>query len=273
MSRAGVPTKLRYTKIVHMRFPSLILASSQKARTLYRKVDRSIKRRGVAGTLKFFVGNFPSAARELVSPRTRTPPLESEFDRKFHVDTGGEIHLSELDIRSPNSAFGNSYQPSPPKIFFEMLDAVDIPHGDYTFIDFGSGKGLVLLLASTYAFRRIIGVEFSPQLHRIAEQNIRNYQNPAQRCRKIELLLGDVIDYRIPEDPVVLYLFNPFNEKLVELLVANIRKSLEAKPRPIIVLYKNPIANEVFEKQGFLHTVKITKEYAIYKNEWSGTPS
>jgi len=250
-----------------MRFLSLISASSQKARTLYRKVERSLKRRGIAGTLKFFVSNFPSTARELVSPRGRTQPLESEFDRKFHVDTGGEIHLSELDIQSPNSAFGNSYQPSPPKIFFEMLGAIDIPHGDYTFIDFGSGKGLVLLLASNYAFRRIIGVEFSPQLHRIAKQNIRNYQNPSQCCRNIELLLGDVVDYRIPEEPVVLYLFNPFNEKLVELLVANIRRSLEVKPRPVFVLYKNPIANEVFEKQAFLQTVKITKEYAIYKNE------
>jgi hypothetical protein len=256
-----------------MRFPPLILASSQKARTLYRKVERSLKRRGVAGTLKFFVGNFPSAARELVSPRGRTQSLESEFDRKFHVDTGGEIHLSELDIQSPNSAFGNSYQPSPPKIFFEMLGTIDIPHGDYTFIDFGSGKGLVLLLASTYSFRRIIGVEFSPQLHRIAEQNIRNYQNPSRRCWNIELLLGDVVDYRIPEEPVVLYLFNPFNEKLVELLVANIRRSLEVKPRPVFVLYKNPIANAVFEKQEFLQTVKITEQYAIYKNELTGVQS
>ena len=256
-----------------MRFPFFILASSQKARTLYRKVDRSLKRRGVAGTLKFFVGNLPSVARELVSPRGRTQTVKSEFDRKFHVDTAGEIHLSELDIQSPNWAFGNSYQPSPPRIFFEMLSAIDIPHGDYSFIDFGSGKGLVLLLASTYAFRRIIGVEFSPQLHRIAEQNIRNYQNPSQRCRNIELLLGDVVDYRIPEEPVVLYLFNPFNEKLVELLVATIRRSLEAKPRPVFVLYKNPVANEVFEKQAFFQTVKITKEYAIYKNEWFGSTS
>jgi tRNA A58 N-methylase Trm61 len=256
-----------------MRLPSLISASLQKARTLYRKVERSLKRRGVTGTLQFFIVNFPSAARELVSPQARTQPFESEFDRQFHVDTGGEIHLSELDIQSPNSAFGNSYQPSPPKIFFEMLGAIDIRHGDYTFIDFGSGKGLVLLLASTYAFRKIIGVEFSPQLHRIAEQNIRNYQNPSQRCWNIELRLGDVLDYRIPEESVVLYLFNPFNEKLVELLVANIRKSLEVKPRSVFVLYKNPIANAVFEKQEFLRTVKITDQYAIYKNELTSAQS
>jgi hypothetical protein len=253
-----------------MRLPSLVLASSQKARSLGRKVERSLKRRGVAGTLKFGMRNIPAVVMELITARRRPQTLKSEFDLKFHVDTSGEIHLSELDIQSPNSAFGNSYQPSAPKMFFEMLGSVDIRHGDYTFIDFGSGKGLVLLLASTYPFRRIIGVEFSPQLHRIAEQNIRNYQNPSQQCRNIELLLGDVVEYRVPEEPIVLYLFNPFDEKIMEVLVENIRRSLDVHPRPVFVLYKNPIANAVFEREKFLKTIKITKQYAIYKHEAPG---
>ena len=250
-----------------MDIPSLVLTGSQKARSLCRKAERSLKRRGMAGTLKFAMHNVPSVVMELIPPRRRTQSAESEFDRKFHVDTSGEIHLSELDIQSPNSAFGNGYQPSAPKVFFEMLGAVNIRCNDYTFIDFGSGKGLVLLLASSYPFRRIIGVEFSPQLHRIAEQNIRNYQNPSQQCRNIELLVSDVVDYRIPAEPEVLYLFNPFNEKVMEVLVANIRRSLEVQPRPVIIMYKNPIANAVFEKDKFLKTVKLTKQYAIYQHE------
>jgi 16S rRNA G966 N2-methylase RsmD len=217
--------------------------------------------------LKFCMRNIPSVVMELIPQGRRTQSLESEFDRKFHVDTSGEIHLSELDIQSPNSAFGNSYQPSAPTVFFEMLGVVDIRYEDYTFIDFGSGKGLVLLLASSYPFRRIVGVEFSPQLHRIAEQNIRNYQNPSQQCWNIESRVGDVADYRIPEEPEVLYLFNPFSEKIMEVLVANIRRSLEVQPRPIFILYKNPIANAVFEKEKILKTVKLTKQYAIYQHE------
>jgi len=207
---------------------------------------------------------------ELIAPGRHSEIPRSEFDRKFQVDTSGEIHLTELEIDSANSAFGNSYQPSPPKVFFEMLATIDIRYDDYTFIDLGSGKGLVLLLASNYPFRRIIGVEFSPELHRIAEQNIRNYQNPAQQCRSIESLLGDAVEYRIPEEPEVLYLFNPFNEKIMEVLGANIRRSLESHPRPLFVLYKNPIANAVFEGGQFLTAVKVTKEYAIYKHEGPG---
>src|SRR5215469_1020975 len=221
-----------------MDLPDIVLTSSEKARSLCRKAERSLKRRGVAGTLKFCMHNIPSVVMELIPPGKRTQTLESEFDRKFHVDTSGEIHLSELAIQSPSSAFGNSYQPSAPKEFFEMLGAVDIKYNDYTFIDFGSGKGLVILLASSYPFRKIIGVEFSPELHRIAEQNVCNYQNPSQQCQNIELLVGDVVDYRIPVEPEVLYLFNPFNEKVMEVLVANIRRSLELQPRSVFILYK-----------------------------------
>jgi hypothetical protein len=248
-----------------MRFLSLALAS--KTRSLYRKVERSLKRRGVAGTLDFCIRNTPSVVTDLIMAGRRTQTASSEFDRRFHVDTSGEIHLTDLEIDNANSAFGNSYQPSPPRMFFEMLGVIDIRHGDYTFVDLGSGKGLVLLLASNFPFRRIVGVEFSPQLHCIAERNIRNYRNPAQRCRRIESLLGDVVEYQIPEEQEVLYLFNPFNERVMEALVSNIRRSLENHPRSLFILYKNPTASAIFQKEELLKTVRLTKEYAIYEHE------
>jgi len=46
---------------------------------------------------------------------------------------------------------------------------------DFTFVDLGSGKGRVLLMASHYPFKRIIGVEFIPELHQVAQENIRKY--------------------------------------------------------------------------------------------------
>ncbi len=48
---------------------------------------------------------------------------------------------------------------------------------DFTFIDLGSGKGRVLLMASEYPFQKIIGVEFMPELHRAAQKNIAGYSH------------------------------------------------------------------------------------------------
>jgi predicted RNA methylase len=48
----------------------------------------------------------------------------------------------------------------------------------FSFVDFGSGKGRVLLVASHYPFREVVGVEFSPELQKIAEGNIRSTKAP-----------------------------------------------------------------------------------------------
>jgi hypothetical protein len=246
---------------------SLVLASLHMARTLCRKVERSRKRRGVGRTLKFCTPNIPSVVGELTLSGKRSARIVSEVDRKFNVDTSGQIHLSNLDIHNPNAPYGNAYQPSLPREFFAMLGSLEIRHGDYTFIDFGSGRRLVLVLPAHYPLRRIIGVEFSPHLHEIAERNIRSYRDGSQRCWNIESVLADVVNYKLPEKPVVLYLFNPLNEKMVEVLLANIRRSLVVRPRPVFVLYKNPIAGSLFEKGKFLKAVRISKPYAIYRNE------
>ena len=62
-----------------------------------------------------------------------------------------------------------------------MLSALPIDYRDFTFIDIGSGKGRTLLMASDYPFRRIIGVELLPELHRIAQENVRKYKNENQK--------------------------------------------------------------------------------------------
>src|SRR5580692_8694630 len=64
--------------------------------------------------------------------------------------------------------FHSPYQPTDPALFHEMLDGLAsqayLDFRGFTFLDFGSGKGRTLLMASDYPFRRIIGVELLPSL-------------------------------------------------------------------------------------------------------------
>src|SRR5207237_3599958 len=53
--------------------------------------------------------------------------------------------------------FHSPYQPTEPSLFHEMLNALNIDFREFTFIDLGSGKGRVLLMAANYPFRRIVG--------------------------------------------------------------------------------------------------------------------
>src|SRR6266849_6481339 len=94
-----------------------------------------------------------------------------------------------------------------------MISSLPIEFDQFTFVDLGSGKGRTLLMASEYPFMRIVGVELIAELHRAAQQNIREYRSPTQRCVQIEALIADAREFELPEEPLVLYLFNPLPER------------------------------------------------------------
>ena len=73
---------------------------------------------------------------------------------------------------SPNRQFAVRYQPSSVEEFGRLMGKLDVDHREFVFVDYGSGKGRVLMLAADYPFKRIVGVEFSPPLDRIARENI-----------------------------------------------------------------------------------------------------
>lgn len=49
-------------------------------------------------------------------------------------------------------------------------------------------------------------------------------------------------------------MYNPFGDAVMEQVVANLRRSLEATPRPIWLIYNNPICHGVIEKTGLFKT-------------------
>ena len=98
------------------------------------------------------------------------------FDWRYKVRTCGVVSLDRLTIESDNARHGVFYHPTHSKFLFEVLGALDIDYERYRFIDLGSGKGRVLLVASEFPFREVLGVEFARELHEIACQNLRRLQ-------------------------------------------------------------------------------------------------
>jgi hypothetical protein len=151
-------------------------ARSEKGRTLYRWLQRVLRRRGVLGTVSRTLLEQPSLLR-LLRPSyyrawTAERAADATFDRTHSVDTGGRIHSAAMhDIESGNWVYSNNYTPTRVELLEQMIDAADIEPHRFSFIDYGSGKGRVLLLAARLPFRRVVGVEHSPTLHRIAEKN------------------------------------------------------------------------------------------------------
>ena len=64
------------------------------------------------------------------------------------------------------------YAPTPSAHFRLLLRDLPRDVSEYTFVDFGSGNGRVLILAAQQSFKATLGVEFSPELHRMATENL-----------------------------------------------------------------------------------------------------
>ena len=156
------------------------------------------------------------------------------------------------------------YQPTEPTLFREMLDTLAINFSEFTFIDLGSGKGRTLLMASDYPFQRIVGVELLPELHRAACENLRAYSNPSQRCFHLETIRADARDFESPADPIVLYLFNPLPEAGLMEVIRNLEKSLRDRPRPMFVLYHNPLLEHVLSRSTMLKKIAGTHQYSVF---------
>jgi len=199
--------------------------------------------------------------RDSLPSRRRQRYGDVDYDWDYRVDTtsatlGWRDRLLGM-LHSP-------YQPTDPALFREMLDALHIDLRQFVFIDVGSGKGRVLLMAADYPFRRIVGIELLPELHRVAQENIRKYKSDSQRCFAIESICGDAREFAFPPEPMVVYLFNPLPEEGLIQLMVNLERSLGKNPRPVFVLYHNPLLEQVLVSRQRLKKISGTQQYSIF---------
>jgi SAM-dependent methyltransferase len=242
------------------------------AKTILPRIRKSFEERGVVVSLArslllpWHLLREYQAARAL--PRER---VVSEFDRAHGVETEGDFdgwtYLSDLEIASPNWIYGNNYAAVEPERFRAVMATLPVDFSEFAFVDFGSGKGRALLLASEYPFRKIVGLEFSRELHEAAVENIRNYRSATQTCRDIEPRVGDFVDYEFPVEPLVLFFFDPCDEKVLRRVMENLERSVRENPRAVYVAYVGPRGLELTRVVRFLETVVVdaAQQFAVYR--------
>ena len=235
------------------------------------------REKGAWSASSLLARNLWSFVRESTPERRRQRYGDMEYDWENRVNTssgtvGWRARLLGL--------FHSPYQPTDAALFREMMARLSlegelegklggkpIEFERFTFVDIGSGKGRTLLMASEYPFRKIIGVELIAELHGAAEENIRGYRSPTQRCVHIESMLADAREFELPEEPLVLYLFNPLPEPGMKRVMARLEKSLAANPRPVWILYHNPLLGHMIGEGAGFARAGGTEQYSIYSAE------
>jgi len=200
--------------------------TSTDAHSFYAGIMRSIGRHGFVGTVSLVPKNILWAIY-----RWR----DTRFDRRYGVDTSGHVGLQSLNVVGGNREGCNYYAPVPVKSIERIFAALPVEPKQYTFVDIGTGKGRPVLLASIAGFRRVIGVEFSPELAEIAKSNAAQFCAKPPAAVEIEVVCDDATQWQIPAEDCVIFLFNPFAKPVMRNFIDNVARSFERHGQHIVI--------------------------------------
>ena len=238
--------------------PTVSLLSS--LRNWWRRERRQA---GVLSSLRQLAGVASEFLRDSMPDRRKQRYGDADFDWECRVDTSSATVSWRTRLLG---LFHSPYQPVEPQLFHEIMKALEIDFTRFTFVDIGSGKGRALLLATGYPFRQVVGIELLPELHHIAQQNITRASSGTGVRRNIEAICGDAVEFVFPEDPLVIFLFHPLPEAGLSELVDNIETSLLDCPRPLYVIYANPLFETIVAGCGRLRKIAGTHQYSLFTN-------
>jgi predicted RNA methylase len=239
---------------------------------VWHKLKMSLRTRGVVGTLRIATEYYLEPIAPYHPRRLAKRFADWRYDIRYHVETRNPVSLQELRPEDRYATSSSSpYQATSENVFREVLGSLALSYRDFVFIDFGSGKGKCLLMASDFPFKKIVGVEYFPELVKVARNNFSQYRSPRQKCRDLEAVSCDAAAYELPAEPAICYFYNPFGVDVMRGVCENIGRSLEKRPRRVYVVYYNAVHREVFDKAQWLTIIEDADEYCVYTN-WAEAP-
>jgi SAM-dependent methyltransferase len=105
--------------------------------------------------------------------------------------------------------------------------------------DLGAGKGLAVLLAAEHPVQRVIGVELVPEIAEIARKNVERNRGRL-RAGAVDIVVCDALNWPIPDDLSVVYLFSPFLDEIFHGVLERLIESIDRAPRPVRLVYSYP---------------------------------
>lgn len=207
------------------------------------RMRRSVAQRGVWNMLgnlwrRVRAGDYAGPVGEL--SRTGSHP----FDEATGMDTAGLIHGAALATGHPHDVYSVAYYATSPSLFYAVMERWGGSAAGTTFIDFGCGKGRVVLLASEMGFAECVGVELNAGLAGVARANVARW--PRARS-PVRIECGDAAGFEYPAGRCLVYLFNPFTGKVLEKVLDRIAAVFAARAGECELLYVNAEFREVLK--------------------------
>jgi SAM-dependent methyltransferase len=196
-------------------------------------------------------------------------PLE---DRKLGISAAGLHRPGELRLEGANAEYAVGYFGTPSWVVDRALNALKIDHDRFVFVDLGCGKGRVLLRAARRSFHRVDGVDLSEAMTEAALENIRRAQAAGTIRTRVFAHKMDATCYRLPRQPLILYMFNPFGEPVLHAVLQKLETSLREHPRECYVIYVNPLHRSCLDRSPLLEELPRSRWSRLFDRLLSQWP-
>ncbi len=239
-----------------------------------RRWRQYLANRGVVATVSTIGGSIlrrlrPSSrgqatASELWRNADQAPLTLHPFDTEHATDTSGLIWGESLHSGHRHDTWNTAYYGIAPSVFRQALqllrERAALDWSRFTFIDVGSGKGRAVLMASQQPFARVLGIELSPELHRIAEKNLALVSRSETSPSRVVMVHADAAEFPWSTEladaplagPLLFFLYNPFSRPVLEKFLKRVESTLASAKGEVYILFINPELDAVLLRQSWI---------------------
>lgn len=172
-------------------------------------------------------------------------------DRLLGISTTRKERARSLDLPPDVAAEAHDYEPSPYGVLIDALLSIPIEPADFTFVDVGCGKGRVLAEALQHGFARVIGLEASTRLAAVAQENLQKLEDRD----RAEVWVGDASAAALPDEPLVVYLFNPFGRAAHDRFARRVEERIQRSAEALWVVHYLPEHKDAWRSAPSLRAV------------------
>ena len=213
---------------------------------MFKSVASRLRGRDLFGVMKLVVLNMRHACTALTPGARARRAADEAFDRTWGTDTSRPVSVHDLDIGRARIAQCNRYEASGEAMLREPLAALGIDPGRYDFIDYGAGKGRVLMLALQSRFRSVTGIELSARLCETAQANLEKFSSRAGMTRAARIIGADATMFLPSGANILAYFYNPFDASVMEVVRHRLEHALRTGTRRVAIIYANAEHAKVF---------------------------
>lgn len=131
-------------------------------------------------------------------------------------------------------------------------------------MDIGCGKGKMLFVFSNLPVASVAGLEYVEVLADTARRNIDLLSEKGKIKVPIDVIYGDAEIYNCYDKYNIFYLYNPFDEILMERFINILNGSISKHPRTIRIIYCNYFYEKVLFDNGFNLETEFYYKTGVY---------